>query len=60
MGIEETLEVAELSKGNIVANHLEALDHCPVTRRQLKDSVKEQSLTDRVHVPDDGETILAL
>lgn len=60
MGIEEALEVAALSKGYIVANHLEALDHCPVTRCQLKDSVKEQSLTDRVIIPDDGETILAL
>lgn len=59
MGIEEVLEVSTLSKGNIVANHLEALDHCPVTRRQLMDSVKEQLLTDKVHIPLDGATILA-
>ncbi len=59
MGIDEVLEVGALSKGNIVANHLEALDHCPVTRSQLMDSVKEQLLTDKVHIPLDGATILA-
>lgn len=57
MGVDDVLEVGALSTGHIIANHLEALDHCPVTRQQLKAAVANQPWADRVHVPADGETI---
>jgi L-ascorbate metabolism protein UlaG (beta-lactamase superfamily) len=58
MDIEEALKVAEISKGNIIANHLEALDHCPVTRSDLNKSVKIQNLEKRFFIPQDGESII--
>ncbi len=38
----------------IVAVHLEALSHCPMTRAQLRLSLRHEQLQSRVLVPDDG------
>lgn len=57
MGAEEVLAVARLSTGVIVANHLESLDHCPVTRQELRRMGEEQQLGARLRVPEDGETL---
>ena len=48
--VAETCRAAPWTK--IVAVHLEALNHCPVTRTELRES----SLP--VPVPDDGETLV--
>ncbi len=58
MGTADVLTALELSKGMIVANHLEALDHCPVTRRELLREAAQQQLGDRLRVPLDGETLI--
>jgi len=57
MGKEESLQVAVISKGRIIANHLEALDHCPVTRTELKIEAVKRRFNGRFFVPDDGESI---
>ncbi|MFY0665794.1 MAG: MBL fold metallo-hydrolase [Natronospirillum sp.] len=57
MGLEDVLAVSAISAGVIIANHLEALDHCPVTRQQLMDLASEHDLKERLLVPSDGETI---
>ena len=41
----------------IVAVHLEALNHCPVTRAGLRAHVEAAGLADRVWIPIDGETL---
>jgi len=58
MGLDEALQVGALSKGQVIANHLESLDHCPVTREQLRAQVKLRQWQSRFYVPDDGETIV--
>lgn len=40
----------------VVAVHLEAINHCVETRAQLRAAVAAAGLADRVHVPDDGAT----
>jgi L-ascorbate metabolism protein UlaG (beta-lactamase superfamily) len=35
MGTEEVIEFTRLARGIVVANHLEALSHCPPTRAEL-------------------------
>lgn len=35
MGVDEVIELTRLAPGTVVANHLEALSHCPVTRCAL-------------------------
>jgi L-ascorbate metabolism protein UlaG (beta-lactamase superfamily) len=57
MGLDDILEAASLTKGVIVANHLEALDHCPVTRAELLAKAAALNLGSRIHAPQDGETI---
>lgn len=57
MGQADILTALGLSKGVIVANHLEALDHCPVTRSELLQEAARQGLGERLRVPADGETL---
>ncbi|WP_445401810.1 MBL fold metallo-hydrolase [Zobellella sp. An-6] len=57
MGLEDVLAVSAISTGMIIANHLEALDHCPVTRQQLIALRSKYNLKERLLVPSDGETI---
>jgi L-ascorbate metabolism protein UlaG (beta-lactamase superfamily) len=56
MGIGEVLEFTRLAKGTVVANHLEALSHCPVKRADLAEALSQGGVADRVHIPGDGET----
>jgi L-ascorbate metabolism protein UlaG (beta-lactamase superfamily) len=57
MGLDDILEAAAVTTGVIVANHLEALDHCPVTRAELLAKAATLNLRSRIHVPRDGETM---
>jgi len=53
---EELIEAAALCpQTQIVANHLEALDHCPGTRARVRELAQECGLGARVWVPEDGE-----
>lgn len=58
MGKQEALQLASISKGNLVANHLEALDHCPVSRTELRDAAIEHGIHNRLFVPEDGESLV--
>jgi L-ascorbate metabolism protein UlaG (beta-lactamase superfamily) len=57
MGIEEVLSFARLSRGRVIANHLEALSHCPVQRAQLRIEAATAELGGRLHVPEDGQCL---
>lgn len=57
MGQADILAALQLSKGIIVANHLEALDHCPTPRIGLLQAAVEQGLGRRLRVPLDGQTL---
>jgi L-ascorbate metabolism protein UlaG (beta-lactamase superfamily) len=58
MNEEDLLEFIGLAPGLVVANHLEALNHCPVTREGLRTLVKDKGWEQKVLVPDDGERLL--
>ena len=57
MTIEDIIKFVEQSPGKVIANHLEALNHCPTTRKQLREKLTEKGLLDKVYIPNDGETI---
>lgn len=57
MNIEEVLEFTKLAPGKVILNHLEALNHCPTTRKDLRKKLQEQGLLQKVFIPADGETI---
>jgi hypothetical protein len=57
MGIHDVVEFATLSRGVVVANHLEALSHCPVTRADLAAAAQQAGVASRLRIPADGETL---
>jgi hypothetical protein len=60
MDIDQTLEVfnATSEQSTVVAVHLEALDHCGVSRDSLRQAALKRDISpSRLIIPDDGETI---
>jgi L-ascorbate metabolism protein UlaG (beta-lactamase superfamily) len=57
MPLEEILTFIRLSPNKVIANHLEALNHCPTTRVQLKQVLEYNDLSSKTFIPDDGETL---
>lgn len=57
MPMDELVEFARLAPGRVVANHLEALNHCPTTRAELRAELERAGLGDKVLIPGDGETL---
>ena len=45
-----------LPDARVVAVHMEAINHCMLTRADLEDELREESLATRVKIPADGET----
>lgn len=57
MDADQALRAASGGRGQVVLNHLEALDHCPTRRSDLRLDVRRRGLQDRVQVPDDGASL---
>lgn len=58
MGAEDVVRVHGLAPdARIVAVHMEALDHCTVTRADVRAVAEAQGITAAVHVPEDGQTL---
>lgn len=55
--IDELMGLVRLAPGRLLFNHLESLDHCPTTRKVLRDRLEKEGLADRVHIPADGEMV---
>ncbi|AHL33462.1 Zn-dependent hydrolase [Pseudomonas brassicacearum] len=58
MGIEETVAFTRLAHGTVVANHLEAISHCPTTRTALAEAAARAGVRDRILIPDDGQALV--
>ncbi|WP_419869769.1 MBL fold metallo-hydrolase [Chryseobacterium sp. CT-SW4] len=57
-GKEDVLKVAQISpKSTIIAIHMEALNHCTLSRKELKEYVNEKGISSKVIIPEDGDTI---
>jgi len=55
--MDELVQIVRASPGQVVLNHLEALDHCPTTRSQLRARMDTEGFGARVLIPKDGEKI---
>ena len=54
----DVIETARAApRATVVAVHLEALNHCPVTRAELRAAVDDAGVGTRVRIPADGETV---
>ncbi len=57
MDATDVLAACALTSGIVVANHLEALDHCPTTRADLAAAAVHAGLMDRLRIPEDGAVL---
>ncbi len=57
LSVDQLVELIRAAPGEVVLNHLEALDHCPTTRAGLRERMRREGLIDRVHIPADGERV---
>lgn len=58
MGKEDALRTLEiLPAATLVASHMEAVNHCLLSRAELRAYTAENGLQQKVRVPDDGETL---
>ena len=56
MTMEDILRFIKDAPGKVIANHMEAVNHCPTTRNQLKNEVLNLELSEKVFIPNDGES----
>jgi L-ascorbate metabolism protein UlaG (beta-lactamase superfamily) len=57
MRMDDILKFVKNAPNKILANHLEAVNHCPTKRTELQKEVSNIGLTDKVFIPKDGESI---
>ncbi|MBA3594462.1 MAG: MBL fold metallo-hydrolase [Pseudomonadota bacterium] len=60
MGVEEVIAFTQLvqsSQGLVIANHLEAISHCPVKRKELAAAATSAGVMSHLRIPQDGETV---
>ncbi len=54
-GIKKVIETAPRTK--VIAVHFETVNHCMLTRDDLKKFLKNEGLSDRVIIPSDGDSV---
>lgn len=57
MRMDDILKFVKNAPNKVIANHLEAVNHCPTTRKHLEAEVTKIGLSDKVFIPNDGESI---
>lgn len=57
MSEDELLEAVELSSGRVILNHLEAMDHCLIDRKKLREIMRKNKLENKAVIPNDGDII---
>ena len=57
MPLEEIITFVKTAPNKVIANHLEALNHCPTSRSQLKQELEKNALLSKTLIPNDGETL---
>ncbi len=57
MTLDDILRFVEKAPGKVLANHMEALNHCPTTRAKLTEGLIHRGLIDKVYIPKDGEIV---
>lgn len=58
MHMDDILRFVRTAPGKVLANHLEAVNHCPTTRVELRREVENIGLSSKVFIPNDGEKIM--
>jgi L-ascorbate metabolism protein UlaG (beta-lactamase superfamily) len=57
MTLEDVIRCVGLAPGQVVAIHLEALNHCPTTRQCLHQRAEQAGVIHKLLIPDDGAVV---
>ena len=57
MTVDDILKFVKNAPGKVIANHMESINHCPLTRKQLREILIKHNLTTKVLIPKDGEVM---
>lgn len=57
MTMEDIIRFVKNSPKKVIANHLEAVNHCPITREELRSELIKNGLIEKAFIPKDGEVI---
>lgn len=57
MNAQDVVRLLGVATGSVVANHLEALSHCPVTRDELLGAARAAGMDGRLWAPADGASV---
>jgi len=57
MRMDDILKFSKNAPGKVIANHLEAVNHCPTTRIELRKELEKIGLSEKVEIPIDGEIL---
>ena len=57
MDINDIVKFVKNTSGTVIANHMESINHCPLTRKELKTILKNKQLIHKVLIPEDGEVL---
>jgi len=56
MRMDDILKFIKNAPGKVIANHLEAVNHCPTKRSELHNEVYKIELSGKVVIPNDGDS----
>lgn len=57
MTVEDVIKFTKSAPGKVIANHMEAVNHCPTTRTGLKEKLTDEGLIGKTYIPNDGEWV---
>lgn len=57
MKMEDIVKFVKNSPNKVIANHLEAVNHCPITREELRSELANKGLIEKTLIPKDGEVM---
>ena len=57
MNVEDIIKFINNTSGKVIANHMESINHCPLTRSKLKEILIKNDLLEKVLIPEDGEVM---
>jgi L-ascorbate metabolism protein UlaG (beta-lactamase superfamily) len=57
MTLDDVIRCIQLSPGRVVAIHMEALNHCPTKRHDIRQRAQEAGLMHKLLIPDDGAVL---
>ena len=57
MKVDDIVKFTKDAPGRVIANHLEAVNHCPTQRSDLKKRMEQEGLADKILIPADGEAM---